>query len=785
LIHQDPAAGPKAASGSAVDDRVRDLNKINNDHLTSQGGRTTTDNYYIPYSEPQTVPGRDSQTTGESGGTWATQQRQGPANQLQLLDGPHGGEPEVTPVASRVSTASVCNGAPPSLATHNATTDNSTKSTHLNMENRAKSGGGRPKPPDYDDAWYEEADGQFYNQYDWYQDENGEWQYDYRLEEQGLVQNDLGEWILAEEQVPSNIGQEGDRDKKSDLANSFRTKDDANVGSASASVAKVSSNKKNAQGQSDTSGPRPKPPDYDDAWYEEADGQFYNQYDWYQDENGEWQYDYRLEEQGLVQNELGEWVPEEDIKQCPSKANDPPHGAKADKQKPKVPSPTDRSKPMPIPSSDVLKSSSSTVFKGLSNFGSGLMGAATTAAKEAASNAALAVDSMADVADAAMEAMPEIELPQVGLAAKAAGTIVQPLSETGQVSDNVVEKTSACEKNKKEPVVQQRSSDGFSQLFSSSSGSLGKSKEAAASLSKVKSSLPPRPADYDDFWYQADNGNWYNEYDDMGYEFADEEILVVEEQETVLTTQILADEKGPMEVEPQKSLKDNSLLSQEQVQGTKVETKLTADTKPTKKQPRPEDYDDYWYQDDSGQWKNEYDDLGYNFEEEEDFYTEEELAKEEAELFRQKKDNHQPAQSTITQVKQTPASDTTGSAESKDAPSQPTTTKEKPTDYEDHWFQDYDGNWYNEYDQTDEDKATPPPLMPAVISTTPEVTSQSSNSVSVASKKEKKTVSFDKEDQSEHQLTSLVGGRTFLQNPKDRWQWAFTRIIQVGGEWQA
>jgi hypothetical protein len=24
-----------------------------------------------------------------------------------------------------------------------------------------------------------------------------------------------------------------------------------------------------------------------------------------------------------------------------------------------------------------------------------------------------------------------------------------------------------------------------------------------------------------------------------------------------------------------------------------------------------------------------------------------------------------------------------------------------------------------------------------------------------------------------------------LQNPKDRWQWAFTRIIQVGGEWQA
>ena len=39
--------------------------------------------------------------------------------------------------------------------------------------------------------------------------------------------------------------------------------------------------------------PRAKPPDYEDAWYEESDGQFYNQYDWYQDEAGEWQYDYR------------------------------------------------------------------------------------------------------------------------------------------------------------------------------------------------------------------------------------------------------------------------------------------------------------------------------------------------------------------------------------------------------------------------------------------------------------------------------------------------------------
>ena len=31
--------------------------------------------------------------------------------------------------------------------------------------------------------------------------------------------------------------------------------------------------------------------------------------------------------------------------------------------------------------------------------------------------------------------------------------------------------------------------------------------------------LPPRPADYDYYWYEDDDGNWRNEYDDMGYEF--------------------------------------------------------------------------------------------------------------------------------------------------------------------------------------------------------------------------------------------------------------------------
>ena len=31
--------------------------------------------------------------------------------------------------------------------------------------------------------------------------------------------------------------------------------------------------------------------------------------------------------------------------------------------------------------------------------------------------------------------------------------------------------------------------------------------------------LPPRPADYDYYYYQDEEGNWWNEYDDMGYEF--------------------------------------------------------------------------------------------------------------------------------------------------------------------------------------------------------------------------------------------------------------------------
>ena len=38
---------------------------------------------------------------------------------------------------------------------------------------------------------------------------------------------------------------------------------------------------------------------------------------------------------------------------------------------------------------------------------------------------------------------------------------------------------------------------------------------ANAAVTK-KSKLPPRPDDYDDYWYQDEDETWRNEYDDEG-----------------------------------------------------------------------------------------------------------------------------------------------------------------------------------------------------------------------------------------------------------------------------
>ena len=47
----------------------------------------------------------------------------------------------------------------------------------------------------------------------------------------------------------------------------------------------------------------------------------------------------------------------------------------------------------------------------------------------------------------------------------------------------------------------------------------------------ARKELPPRPWDYDDYYYQDEDGNWRNEYDDEGYEFDPEKYEEAEEDE--------------------------------------------------------------------------------------------------------------------------------------------------------------------------------------------------------------------------------------------------------------
>ena len=53
----------------------------------------------------------------------------------------------------------------------------------------------------------------------------------------------------------------------------------------------------------------------------------------------------------------------------------------------------------------------------------------------------------------------------------------------------------------------------------SSANSLTTVTSTVQNQSKSASKLPPRPWDYDDYYYQDKDGNWQNEYDDEGYEF--------------------------------------------------------------------------------------------------------------------------------------------------------------------------------------------------------------------------------------------------------------------------
>ena len=69
---------------------------------------------------------------------------------------------------------------------------------------------------------------------------------------------------------------------------------------------------------------------------------------------------------------------------------------------------------------------------------------------------------------------------------------------------------------------------------------------------KKKEKLPPRPADYDYYWYQDEDGSWRNEYDDQGYEFADDEYDLEEAEE--ITKQQSEDDRVKAEAERGSSL---------------------------------------------------------------------------------------------------------------------------------------------------------------------------------------------------------------------------------------
>ena len=460
--------------------------------------------------------------------------------------------------------------------------------------------------------------------------------------------------------------------------------------------------------------PRPRPLEYEDGWYEEpSDGQWYNTYDWYEDENGEWAYDYRMEEYGYIQLESGEWVPGPG-----AEGGQPP-----DQQVPSLTS-VAKTESGPAKSSDSMGA----LRGGLGSiFGSGKQ-----------------TNSVKSVSDA----KPNGSLPQNG------------------ATNTNVSKGSQGKEGKP------ASKDGFSRLFSS--------EDPPSS----KNSLPQRPPDYDDYWYQAEDGNWYNEYDDLGYQFADEEILSVAADGKAQMSKV---SKAPTTTTTTDSKPAQSVPKPDAV----------SDGSAKKKPPRPADYEDRYYKDEKGAWRNEYDDRGLEFDDGGDFYSEKELADAERDLFKnglKASDNKrevakpddpvkavsttkpviekselvkkaEPAKETVKVVPSEkgstssiiPVSSTQNSSASAASKAEESAPKKlpRPADYEDQWYQGKDGQWYNEYDETGQEYED----------------SASDISLSESRRNCAKNVSFDQ--------TSRVslGGRV---SPRQRWQWAYTRIRQVG-----
>ena len=137
--------------------------------------------------------------------------------------------------------------------------------------------------------------------------------------------------------------------------------------------------------------------------------------------------------------------------------------------------------------------------------------------------------------------------------------------------------------------------------------------------------LPPRPLDYDDYYYQDEDGNWQNEYDDEGYKF-DPSTSAQQVNGSDVGSRRMSTAAPLAAAVPSAAASRRESTASRASLATIVPTSpavITQQTPPiqvpkpatngTKLPPRPLDYDDYYYQDEDGNWQNEYDDEGYKF----------------------------------------------------------------------------------------------------------------------------------------------------------------------------
>lgn len=180
-------------------------------------------------------------------------------------------------------------------------------------------------------------------------------------------------------------------------------------------------------------------------------------------------------------------------------------------------------------------------------------------------------------------------------------------------------------------------------------------------------------------------------------------------------------------------------------------------------QQQPKTEDDNLFQDEFGVLRSKYDKKP---EEDEDYYTEEQLQRIEEKL----KHDASVNQSKVEPSKAVePQSVINVAKQNEDPPTSsepPVVHKKKlpkPADFDDKWYQDFHGNWLNEYnkDGVEFENAGPPTSILVGRRDSP-------------LNKNKQKVSFEKSDSSSGR--SLVSGKT----ARERWLWAYSRIVQVG-----